>query len=79
MTTRYTRKDLRQDAADYNSRLASAGIDQTFIVAERYEWVAVDLASSEAQQTGAVLRTVESGTPRECVTAMRQEFYNLLK
>lgn len=69
MKNRYTGKSLEADLVKLNAKLAEAKHDLQFVVGYRYNYTAVDLATSEQAARHCTQRTLECGTPRECLNA----------
>jgi len=78
---RYTCKQLENDISRVNRYLLSAGVvDRIFVYGHAYGYPFVYLAEPiRFAKTGEVLRKVESGTPKECFTAMTQQADTMMR
>lgn len=69
MKTRYTGKCLEKDLEKFNAQLAAANHDLRFVIGYRYNYTAVDLATPDQAARHCTQRTLQCGTPRECLAA----------
>lgn len=69
MKTRYTGKSLEADVIRFNQQLEERGDANRFVVGYRYNYTAIDLATPEQLARHCCGRTLECGTPRECLNA----------
>ena len=81
MSKRYTCKQLQTDMDRVNRYLLSAGVvDRIFTYDHGGGYPFVYLAEpAQFAKTGGVLRKVESGTPKECFTAMTQQADTMMR
>ena len=78
---RYTCKQLENDISRVNRYLLSAGVvDRIFAYDHAHGYPFVYLADPiQFAKTGGVLSTVQSGTPKECFTAMTQQADTMMR
>ena len=78
---RYTCKQLENDISRVNRYLLSAGVtDRIFTYGHAYGYPFVYLADpTQFARTGGVISTVQSGTPRECFTAMTKQADTMMR
>ena len=76
---RYTSKSLVPDVASLNAKLAAMGHDKRLIVANRYNYAAVDLATIEQLARHCCQRNLETGTPRECLHAAQMYVFGVME
>lgn len=69
---RITYKALEADCTQLNAQMKDAGINWLLIPGQRNGYTAVDIATPEQRETGAVQRNLECGSPRECLAAAHQ-------
>jgi hypothetical protein len=69
MKTRYTWKSLEKDIEKLNKQLEERGNKYRLVVGYRYNYTAIDLATPEQLARHCISRTLECGTPRECLNA----------
>jgi len=72
MKTRYTHKRLEADVARFNEQLTARNDAYRFDVGSRYNYSAIDLATPEQLARHCCQRTLQTGTPRECLNACYQ-------
>ncbi len=78
MKTRYTGKCLEKDLERFNAQLEAVGHDLRFVIGYRYNYTAVDLATPEQAAKYCTQRTLQCGTPRECLNACHAYMANVL-
>lgn len=66
---RYTGKSLEADLVKFNAQLEAANHELRFVIGYRYNYTAVDLATPEQAARYCTQRTLQCGTPRECLAA----------
>ena len=76
---RYTSKSLVPDVASLNAKLAAMGHDMRLIVANRYNYAAVDLATIEQLASHCCQRNLVTGTPRECLHAAQMYVFGVME
>ena len=69
---RYTHKALESDVEILNAKLAEKGHNMRFMVGARYGYSAIDLATVEQLARHCCQRTLDTGTPRECLNACHE-------
>jgi hypothetical protein len=69
---RYSYNNLKADAEILNAKLAEKGHDMRFMVGARYGYSAIDLATVEQFARHCCQRTLQTGTPRECLAACHE-------
>lgn len=69
MTKRYTGKSLENDVNEINHKLDKLNAPYRIDVGYRYNYTAVDLATPQQLRDHCCQRNLETGTPRECLTA----------
>ena len=75
---RYTYNNLKADVEILNAKLAEKGHSMRFMVGARYGYLAIDLATVEQLARHCCHRTLEAGTPRECLAACHSYMVNNL-
>lgn len=68
-TNRFTAKSLAAALPALNETLAKLNDPLRFTIEGRYGYTAVDLATPEQLAAYCCQRNLETGTPRECLTA----------
>ena len=66
---RYTSKQLEKDVEDLNKKLEKLNHEFRFVVGGRYGYTVIDLATPEQMRIYCCQRMLESGTPREGLSA----------
>ncbi len=66
---RYTSKSLEADLVGLNSRLEQIDHKYRFVYGSRYNYSAIDLATPENAARYCINSTLQTGTPRECLSA----------
>lgn len=66
---RYTYKALEAELPKLNETLARIGDPLRFVIGSRYNYTAIDLATPEQLENHCCQRMLDSGTPRECLSA----------
>lgn len=71
--SRYTYNNLKSDIEILNAKLAEKSHDRRFVVGGRNGYTAIDLARvDESGEKCGIQRTLETGTPRECLAACHE-------
>lgn len=65
---RYTAKQLEKDIEQLNTKLAEKNHEYRFMVGYRYNYTAIDLATTEQMARGCCSRMLVGGTPRQCLS-----------
>ena len=69
MTTRYTYNRLKEDISKLNQKLEGQNHGYRLVIGGRNGYTAVDLARTQEHKRGTCVRTIECGTPMECLKA----------
>lgn len=78
-TSRYTGKSLEKDLESFNKTLESIDSDWRLIIGYRYNYTAIDLATVEQAARHCCQRTLECGTPRECLASAQRFMLTVLQ
>ena len=76
MKTRFTYKSLSFEIEKLNSKLAAAGHEYRFVIGQRNNYTAIDLATPSQMARYCCQRNLHCGTPRECLNACYEYIAN---